>query len=99
MPEIHAAIQVISEIQDVNANAIADPVSKLLRSGIEWKDGDIEFLRYANPSAYRMARQDAMESIDVAIAELYLELVAEGVTPPWAAVEIDVMLLKLAIGD
>lgn len=96
LPIILEALDLIDELQDVNAAAIAEPVSRLLRTNIEWKDDAIEYLKYSNPAGYRLAIASAKEAIDPDIAQLYLDLLREGKIPAWASTTIDIYTIRLA---
>ena len=97
MPEIYDALDVIANLEDMRASAIADPISKILSTQIEWKEARSEFLRYSNPSGHRLLIEAAREAIDLDAAELYLALLREGKTPAWASCDIDIKTLKLAL--
>jgi hypothetical protein len=81
----------------MRASEIADPISKILSTQIEWKEGRSEYMRYANPSGYRLLVEAARENTDLEAAELYLALLREGKTPAWASCDIDLKTMKMAL--
>jgi hypothetical protein len=57
----------------------------------------LEFLKYSNPSGYRLLCEAAREAVDLDAAELYLALLREGKVPAWASCDIDIKTLKMAL--
>ena len=97
MPEIYDALDVIANLDNMRASEIADPISKILSTQIEWKESRSKFMEYANPAGYRMLCESAREAIDLDAAKLYLALLREGRTPAWAACDIDIKTMKMAL--
>jgi hypothetical protein len=97
LPEIYEALDAIASLENQRASEIADPISKILSTQIDWKESRSEFLKYSNPSGYRLLVEAAKESIDIDAAELYLSLLREGKVPAWASCDIDLKTMKMAL--